>query len=60
MCERGHTISLVSCEGARTSPPQQSVAPITVHNRFAELAQEEILEPGLEMIDGSTQGDDGS
>ena len=40
-----------------TSPPQQSVAPITVRNRFAELAQEEIPQLGHEMID-ITDGSD--
>ena len=47
-CERGHTVSLVSCDAARTWPRQQS-APIPIGNRFAELAQEEILEPGREI-----------
>ena len=38
---------------AGMSSQQRTVAPIMVHNRFAELAQEEIPEPGRTMIDDS-------
>ena len=38
---------------AGMSSQQRIVAPIVVHNRFAELAQEEIPEPGHTIIDVS-------
>ena len=48
VADEGTPSVLVSCDAARTWPRQQS-APIPIGNRFAELAQEEILEPGREI-----------